>query len=212
MPGNVQVRVGFDATSNISADNVSNTFCFFTPDSVGVDQENVFDMIKNFYTVSAPGAAGALGRWINGTVKRPVNMRMYDVTDPLPRAPIGEGTFTLPTAAFSAFLPAEVALTMSFQGEKVSGLNQARRRGRLFLGPLCMNPGNAATPPFQLITDGVAAMKQLKAESDASLRWQWRIWSPSNSNSVLVDNGWIDNVWDTQRRRGPKATARTVFP
>jgi hypothetical protein len=30
-------------------------------------------------------------------------------------------------------------------------------------------------------------------------------------NFIQVTNGHIDNAWDTQRRRGPATTARTVW-
>lgn len=62
-----------------------------------------------------------------------------------------------------------------------------------------------------MIGDVVRSFQKLKDEADASLIWQWRIWSPTNNNSVLIDNGWVDNAWDTQRRRGVEATARTIF-
>jgi hypothetical protein len=39
----------------------------------------------------------------------------------------------------------------------------------------------------------------------------WRVWSRRNAAVYTVATGWIDNEFDTVRRRRIKATARTTF-
>lgn len=212
MPTTIQIRATFEAATNISRDNVSNTFCFMNP-APGIDNfDNPLDMIQDLYCVAAPGSTAALGSHINNSMKRTARLAVYDLDDPSPRAPKDERFITLPnTIGGYQECPAEVALCVSFQGTRESGVNQDRRRGRIFLGPLAVPTGSMRQPPAQLLANVNAQFQKFKDESDASYAWQWRVWSPTNGNSVLVDNGWVDNAWDTQRRRGPRATARTAF-
>lgn len=212
MATNLQFRVVLESATNITRDNVSNTFCFFTTTVGTPDLSNPFDMLEDLYTVAAPGSTAALGSHINNSMKRSARIVAYNMEEPSPRAPFGERLITLPPIIGGyQECPAEVALAVSFQGTRESGVNQDRRRGRVFLGPLAVPSGSLRTPPAQFLTNVRAQFQKLKDESDASLNWQWRVWSPSNDNSVLIDNGWVDNAWDTQRRRGPRPTARTTF-
>jgi hypothetical protein len=55
-----------------------------------------------------------------------------------------------------------------------------------------------------LTTDGVSL-----PVTNASL---WGVHSRKNNNINAVTNGWIDNEFDTQRRRRILATARTLWP
>ena len=40
---------------------------------------------------------------------------------------------------------------------------------------------------------------------------QLGVWSVANNDLVLANDGWVDNSWDTQRRRGLDTTARTTW-
>lgn len=216
MPVRVQARVTFQSMSNIPADNVSNTFCFYNGTSIDKDDEadldNVLDLVDDFYTVAGSGGGDALGRFINNTVKRQAIIKLYDFADPEPRAPIAERIITLPAVVSNNNLPSEVALVGSFQADQVAGMTQRRRRGRVYIGPLCTSAPNNTNPPTTMVDALKNRMNELLAAADASLLWDWHIYSPTNNNSVKVTNGWVDNTWDTQRRRGPKSTSRTVFP
>lgn len=213
MASHAWVRFVGTAVSNISRDNISNTFCFFTLD-VTPDWQNALDMIEDLYCTKASGVTNALGAYIAETINRTALLQVYRIEDTPPRAPVAERTITLPTAIPSgSSMPAEVALACSFQGTRVSGLPQARRRGRIFLGPLRVpGSGSFVSPPSGMISDVTKQFAEMKAASDASTDYQWRIWSPTDGASVLIDNGWVDNAWDTQRRRGPRATSRTRWP
>jgi hypothetical protein len=39
---------------------------------------------------------------------------------------------------------------------------------------------------------------------------KWVVYSPKLDAFAEVDNLWVDNAFDTQRRRGERPTARTV--
>lgn len=212
MPQHVWVRFTGLATSNIARDNISNTFCFFAAKAFGYEWDNALDMVEDLYCTTAPDSTAALGAYINSTIKRQARLQAYVIEDSPPRAPVLEREITLPTQATGTQLPAEVAVTCSFQGTRQSGSSQARRRGRIFLGPtVALNSGSTTTVSETMVNNIAAQFTEMKAASDASVDYQWRIWSPTDGSSVLVDNGWIDNAWDTQRRRGPRATSRTVW-
>lgn len=136
----------------------------------------------------------------------------YKMSDPEPRAPTAVVASTPHTSGTTA-LPSELAICLSFQGSRISGTSQARRRGRVYLGPL-MNVQNTTTSTVILnstvdqIRDAAAT---LLAASDADADWRWCVYSTVNDALVTVSNGWVDNAFDIQRRRGITATQRLTF-
>lgn len=170
-------------------------------------------------TTTLEDASIALGDWYRATDlllsslvdEDNVLRTFYDMADPEPRAPVKEGLINALTVATSA-APTEVALVMAYQAVKVAGLPQARRRGRVYLGPLGDNVFDATgrVPPgtVQVVRDAGAA---LLAASNAASDWSWVQYSSVGQEATPVVNGWVDNEWDTQRRRGRKASVRSTF-
>jgi len=152
-------------------------------------------------------------------------VKFYDLLDPQPRAPIGTEAFTFSPQSGDCF-PNEVAVVLSVQGEGVSGVPIARRRGRVYLGPIAASTGVTAGGDTFLSSAGRDAValagEQLAAEIDP-LHWAWVVFSPTiagtqpwseaelESASTLITNGWVNNAYDTQRSRGLNDTARTVW-
>jgi hypothetical protein len=60
-------------------------------------------------------------------------------------------------------------------------------------------------------TAAVNSWGNLLDASQAATAWKWAVYSTVNATGVEVTNGWVENAWDTQRRRGRIATVRTVF-
>lgn len=138
--------------------------------------------------------------------------KFYNLDDPLPRAPFSEitgGTGVAPTT--QASIPREVSLCMSFQGFRVSGFPQARRRGRVYFGPFGVSANNDGRPAAALVTAGMAAGTQLRAASVAAGSWEWVVRSQVAGSTIPVANGWFDNEWDVQRRRGPGPSSRNTW-
>ena len=136
----------------------------------------------------------------------------YDLADPTPRAPVLEGPAACsPSSGLG--LPTEVALVMSFQAPKSSGVPQARRRNRIYLPFITSNSNSTGSRPTSTVINAVqsAAATLLAASGPTSADWQWMVYSPTDDAIDLVDNGWIDDEWDTQRRRGRPSTSRTTF-
>lgn len=138
-------------------------------------------------------------------------IKFYTMSDPEPRAPKFIEAFGMPGKGTTAG-PTEVAMVLSFQGAKVSGLPQARRRGRIYFGPLI---NGLAGADGRLQSSNVSQFADFGASflasSDANPNWTWAVYSPTNGTGIDVQDGWVDNEFDTQRRRGRKATLRTTF-
>jgi hypothetical protein len=137
-------------------------------------------------------------------------VKFYDLADVKPRLPWRVVT-TADISIGGTALPSEVAYCASFKAAAVSGENQARRRGRVYLGPLAVSAigaGVLGDRPNNGFRDAVSVAMQGLLDDSGNAGWQWAIWSTMDSEAYPVTAAWHDNAWDTQRRRGPDATAR----
>jgi hypothetical protein len=141
-----------------------------------------------------------------------VRATVYRMADPTPRAPVFTRLLTGLTKG-SAALPPEIAITCSFQGERTSGESQARRRGRVFLGPLSTVWTSTTDPTVAAanLTKISNAFNAFVGASDISATFDWCVYSPSDASLVPVNNGWVDNAFDVQRRRGTDPTTRSLW-
>jgi hypothetical protein len=162
----------------------------------------------------------SLGTYISQAATGPGStVQMYDIAEAKPRVPFFE--YNEPANPFSTSaggLPAEVACCLSFEGTQISGLPQARRRGRIYLGPLSTTTLATTTaspyvsrPSQTFIDDVLAAAEALRAGWAGTGVWSiYSALTPSPSTCEIV-RFWVDNAWDTQRRRGARATQTTSF-
>jgi hypothetical protein len=106
-------------------------------------------------------------------------------------------------------MPHEVALCFSFEAAHQSGEAQARRRNRVYVGPFNYDVAdNAGRPTLELQTMIYDSGMALKSAADASVSWEWVVWSGTNEEAYDVSHIWVDNSFDTQRRRGLAPTSR----
>lgn len=212
MAVHIHAQVVLQAASGIPADNCTNSWNFYTPVALDPDDiDNIRDIIKDFYTKDWSGS-GKVADFFSKELSDTALIKYYNMGDPKPRVPIRTDTFTLGRPPSGNALPSECALVFSFQAERESGQNQARRRNRIYLGPLNTGAADSNGRPSSsfMALLAVAGSETLQA-SNASITWQWRVYSPTTGNTHLVDNGWIDNAFDTQRRRGVAPTTRTLW-
>lgn len=137
--------------------------------------------------------------------------KMYDLSQPKPRAPVESFTWNIATNPTGAELPHELAICMSFQAARQSGVPQSRRRGRIFLGPVDTGGITAALVATTMQATIKAAGAALLAASQSSGIFDWIVWSETAGTGATVTDGWIDNAVDVQRRRGIAATNRQTF-
>lgn len=219
----------FTTVSGIPADRVENTMAWTGDDDPDVAAADVNDALVNFYTV-ANGATHKVGHYLADSLSRTVapHIDLYELTDLTGVTGIGTPVASralsavLPDAEASDNLPPEVAVCLSFHGDLTGLVERSgatrpanRHRGRIFLGPLTTGTVHKITDtkvaevrdvPRQAICD--AAGRIIAGVFGAT----WCVWSRANAALYPVVGGFVDNAFDTQRRRGVKTTLRTVWP
>lgn len=191
------------SADNISANFATNTWCIDALDLTELALAHT--AISNFY-FAADAYFTTLCRSTNG-----LELTSYNKADSTPRAPVLTNFYNLAPTGTTA-LPPEVSLCLSFQAAKASGLPQARRRGRIYLPYMDeANNDSSGRPSTAMVNGIVAAATTLLAASDAATGWGWAVYSTVTGTPAAITDGWVDNEWDTQRRRGRPATTRTTF-
>jgi hypothetical protein len=192
VPTHIRASISWQMTSMLPRDAVQITPHFRHQAILPGDDPSWQDLADDL-------AAGIDG-WDLGT--RQLTVRLYDVAG----APINrpKAIKVLNPATFqSAVTAREVALCLSFWG----GNNEPHNRGRLYA-------------PFSLFSGSVpgerpvAAMQQKVADlvpifaGLGGVDVDWIVWSPTRDAATKVEGWYVDDEWDTQRRRGLKPASR----
>ena len=210
----VQATIPTDAA--VGADTVTNVFHFRKvsgTEAAAVDQ--MFDVIQTFYSDLA---TAVLSAQLDHNLLR---LKAYDLEDPEPRTPVLDEfrAFTAPTVGSS--LPHENAIVLSIRAAFASGVNPARRRGRLYIGPLQRVVIEDSGSRVQVTSAARSAVATAADNMMTTLQGvalsRWAVFSPttfatSGIGPALNDviEGFVDNEMDIQRRRGQAASARTT--
>jgi len=201
----------FQGHSGLPEDRYVNTFHFSNLSTYSSLVTDAFNVLEDLYF--NPNTTAPLNEWLSPTLLRDAEFRFYDLSDPEPRVPTIE-PFTLGTAQDADGDPEECAAVLSFHGEPPV---TARRRGRIYLGPLAQGAISSADSDTYshvsqlLVTDMLAAASHALGVSEGNgAGWSIRSTVPSE-NFVPIVGGWVDNAIDIQRRRGAEATVRTTW-
>lgn len=213
--------------TGLPRDSVEFGLRFWPSTTDDVDPANIANIMSEFINVD-PDTGSSIGSYLNG--------RSYDVANafveiaPVVTATGAQGAgFVVPSPISapgpdtSMYLPLEVAVCLSFTGAS-SALHTGtavplarRRRGRIYTGPfiegVLANPGTGDLYPE--IDPGYVATLTFAAHrlanSAAALDLVWCIYSRTARQITAVLGGWVDNEFDTQRRRQVKADTRTAW-
>lgn len=143
--------------------------------------------------------------------------KVYDAVAPPPRAPIRDVILKAGMSATGGVLPHELCCVASFQGVRISGVPQARRRGRIYIGPLSTASITGSVINATQIASVNSAMKTLADQGGDLAGWKWCVFSRAGvaptapPQAIEIMDGWCDNAIDIQRRRGVKPTIRTTW-
>lgn len=233
--------------SGVSANQVVWTMHFANADvSANRDQDaqEIQARISTLLTLLSPGTLNSEYVFSSSIVTSGAFLNVFDLAEAKPRVPFHTHPYSALTNVVSSGqdLPPEVSLCVSYQGDRVSGKPQNRRRGRLYVGPLQFANGIASDQ----LTPGTGGVDALLTHVKTALqpgtvgktlfavlsRSNWAgmakgetpppdpntgeiIWPeiPANLSGAMVPvtSWWCDNAWDTQRRRGAKATYRKTL-
>lgn len=218
-----RVQVSIPLDSAIPDDAIVNTFHFDDDDDPLAGAEDTQGWIMDALTTFYNRIDQTL---FPNTVGPAATVKMYDLRDPEPRVLRFQDTIAL-TPAASDPLPNEVALCISFAATPVAGVNPQRRRGRLFIGPIAQSAGVVVASQLRPTSSAMAELAGAGSDlidgishpASPGLHLKWSIYSPTtDAAGASIDDsfndvvsGWVDNAFDTQRRRGPAATTRTTF-
>lgn len=202
-------EVRFPYQSGLPADTAINTFWSLSVVATAEDQAAAMAArLEDFYVEDPTPGTVPLMSYMSGVLAAttsftPPSVRSYNMADPEPRVPISD----IPILGFTpdtTGLPEEVACVGSFHGLYEAGVPKARRRGRIYLGPLSQeavdNVSGRSTLGEALATNLGYAMANLAFANDAEASWV--VYSRVAEEASVVIGGWVDRAWDTQRRRG----------
>lgn len=133
-------------------------------------------------------------------------IRVYDMLTPPPR-PVKVQVNTTPGTWSAAPLnPRQIALVLSYYA---TDLNQPRTRGRIYVGPIESSAGSGEKPLTNVMGAVIDLGRQLHSlAGTTAATWQHAVYSEANSVATAVKHYWVNDVWDTQRRRLQKETTR----
>lgn len=211
-----RVQVTSQGVSMQPEDRYVNVFYFQDAPPPG-DLATLCAAVEGFYKDVPAGSSTPVMHYLSGiSGYAGSNIRVYDLDDPMPRAPLIDWPMSVGGHAGSSSknLPDEVALCLSYSAGPASGLPIARRRGRVYIGPFSDNAlrtgegVSTESAPAQalmdVIVDAASAMRSIAEGAGYS----WSVWSPTDQLATTIVDWHVDNAWDTQRRRGNKPTAR----
>lgn len=213
--GFARAQVAIPRDTTVPEDVTINVWHFITSGTVTADAGAIVNRLNTFYN--------AIDGEISSITASPAVIKVYDLEAAPPRVPVSTQNMTVTPGAGTP-APEELAICLSFEALPESGQIQARRRGRLYLGPIQTGAFSPVSGRV-LVTAGVrttianAAAAMAGAGTEPTARWA--VFSPTTagpepwSGGALssafqqVDRGWVDDAIDIQRRRGPAAQNRT---
>lgn len=218
MQYNLRVQTSLVNKSNFPEDVITNTW-YFGSDKVGWTRQQAaqaaVDRLDTFYD--------AITAVISGDVLDTIQHRVYDLNDPQPRQPIAATTSNT-VFGTAAGLPYECAIVLSFKSFFLSGATPARHKGRVYLGPIRASAStttNGGVRPtaaaMTAIANAATTLRGAGSTADPLQGVVWCQFSAADADPTVGDGmrqvvaGWVDDAFDTQRRRGLHPTARTVF-
>lgn len=205
---NLRAMVMLPMDSGGGPDTAVNNWHFVADPNVQATWDLIHAQLVTFY--------GAINSVMSSDINHAsLEVRYYDLSQPVPRPPIYTKPASVTAYGTGLTLPHELAICLSYQGLRVAGTIQARRRGRVFLGPLNDSCNSFGLIAASKVTIVVNAAKALLTASNAAADWTWCAGGhhfEATGELVAVNNGWVDNAFDIQRRRGVKPAARTVLP
>lgn len=202
----VRVNVVLQNQSGLAEDRYLSSFVFTGTGSSETTAAAVVPLVIAF-TQSA-------GAWLGPQCSRSGNASKaiwYDLGEAPVRTP-HETAFTLASAqggtGSTTPLPGEVACVISLRSTE----NSARARGRLYIGPLhllCQDVGTSNdSRPIMGFRTALKSAAETLANGAVAAGCSWQILSRADGDTKEIVGGFIDDAWDTQRRRGVDPTSR----
>jgi hypothetical protein len=213
IPGGIRVQFVLPGRSGLPEDRYITTWAFRTLDNLPPTEAQLSTaagLVSDFFTAVSAGQVSPVASLLGIQVDKPnCEARCYRLGDAPPREP-----FVFPKnlgAVGTSGLPSEVAICASFYATR----NMPRRRGRVYIGPLSSNgnvindQGDVPRPrPASIAVNAISLSSKRLQAAAAAAQLPWGIVSQTDLVMRDVTNGWVDDAFDTQRRRGEESQSR----
>jgi hypothetical protein len=235
--GRIAVKAQLESVTGIVADRFVHDYEIMWDGLVGPsegDLEDIAAAITNFYNDAVSPATAAMGGYLSKEVSRASNacsVVIYtadDISDPLGSPKLVSDFTMVAGSSTSPNLPAEDAVALSYNADVTDVPEQvgntrpaARRRGRLFFGPLNAvvlgdpdDQPNVQRPDEEFVSNmlinAVGLYEAIKAIEVSAQPLHWAVFSPTETEIRPIVRFSVDNAFDTIRKRGAAATSRTA--
>jgi hypothetical protein len=192
VPTNLRLQVAIKADTFLPRDAIVNTLYF--SDVVGSPDEdalcNDLAVIYRDYWMGSPTE---------------IVVKSYDNDGTPPVLPNGQAIISSGVGPRNSTVPREQALCLSFY----AGQNVPRKRGRIYLPAGCADSAanlGGLRPATALMNRALSLAQKFADLGGANIAW--KVYSPTTNEYHSVTNAWVDDEWDTQRRRGLRPTTR----
>lgn len=147
---------------------------------------------------------------MRGRARTGHTVKFLKATRSVPNYPLFQYDWALVGTPPALDLPAEVALCASYANDTEALVPRARRRGRIYISGWASSI-NASGRPVSAGYNGLeGAYSDYCIEVNGIGDLTAGVWSRTTGDVFKIDRVWVDNEWDTQRRRGGKATVRAT--
>lgn len=231
---NLHVRIELASLSPV-LDNVGLDLSYFTTFVTQdiTDVSSLVTQITASFNAIPSGGSNKPCVYVGNTISRATNacmVNVYDVTTHLNGTPAGSpvlvSSFTMPTSGSVNGPPEGVCAAITLQApygtdvEFAPGTRpRARDRGRIYFGPLTAPAiTSEATTNRQVLSTSVMGdlTKWIKAinvitTTGHSCLYNLGVWSRKNAAMKSLQEVWIDDRPDYQRRRADQGATRTIL-
>lgn len=209
------VQCALEHDSALPQDRVVNTFHFWSADATVIDTATanaLADACKEVYQTAHTPGTSALQTKLSSKLGTAATAKVYDLGETAPRVVKNSNqAFSISPATTGKPLPHEIALCLSYKSDLASGDVAARHRGRIYFGPFQDTVLASDGTPDSTIVNILAGIGSYLSNLEPVTGWHWAVRSTAADASYTVTNGWVDNAWDTQRRRGEDPTTRQLW-
>jgi hypothetical protein len=232
--------VTLPATTNLAEDAVVNTFAIATDGSVQASAPGIVNALEAFYNTDRNGGGSSVASFLSARRSRVADactIDVYDITGKLDGSPHGPpvagDTFDLNGPSNQGMLPSEVAMVGTILGNSRNVVSvevpddadpapfndpdtardrpMQRRTGRVYIGDLNPNASdNLGRPHPGLRVSILSAIAGLSGDLEVAGS-SLAVWSRKNRAMYVANGAFVDDAFDTQRRRGLQPTLRTTI-
>ena len=135
-----------------------------------------------------------------------MTIKAYDMPQgnpPLSGPPTDVKNYALPPVSIDG--PCELALALSYSADD-DAAGTKRRRGRIYIP---WHSNDVRMRPTQAMVNVILDFGEALGSAGNAGNSTWVMFSPTDNATKKIESISCDNEWDTQRRRGLRATFRT---